>query len=446
MNAQRPTLARSSLAAAALLAAALGTPRVPAQGTAPAPTPAPPLTPPPADTPRRPLPPVPERALCDTVAKEILEDARRRFPAVPAFAAVVVRDGRIVAEAVTGVRKAKDPTPVTTKDLFHLGTCTKALTATLIGVMIDEGSLRWDSTVLEVLGREVETIDSALAGVTVDQLLHHRSGMQGRGPLRVWDKAQRAKGTAVEQRTAYVSDMLALPPGEPPGEYEYSNAGYAVLARMAEVVAGKPYEDLMQEKVLKPLGITTAVFGQPGDGVSVQQPWPHLNGTPVFRDNPVCLNSAARLCMSMEDWARFANLHLGHQPTPPLLKPATLEALQAVPLTLAPDRMGYACGWFRPLRPWAEGRLLHHVGGNAITYCAIWLLPKQDMGVMVAVNEGSPVAGDATDYVVGSMLNAFGAIQPVPLDSARPREQQWPAAKNGQNRGKRVTGGAPPPQ
>ena len=391
---------------------------------------------------RPPIPPIPDRARADAAIKEVLETALKRYPRIPSLAAVVVRDGKIIGEGVAGVRKAKDPTPVTMKDLFHLGTCTKAVTATLIGVLIDEGTLRWDSTIIEVLGRDSPEINPTLANVTVDQLLHHRGGFLPRGPREVWEKAQRAKGTPVEQRTAYVNDMLAQAPAKTPGDYQYSNVGYAVLGRMAEVAAGKPFEELMQEKVLKPLGITTAVFGQPGDPKKVDQPWPHSSGNAVFRDNPACLNSTARLCMSMEDWARFANFHLGHQPTPPLLKPATFEALHSVPETLPADQMGYACGWFRPLRPWAGGRALHHVGGNALTYCAIWLLPKDDLGVLVATNEGTMVAGEVTDLVSGSLLYAFRGIEPRPLDSARPREKDWPGSED---RKKKQATSAPAP-
>jgi CubicO group peptidase (beta-lactamase class C family) len=423
----------TALAAAVALMVFHGPRPVRAQAT---PAPASGATPALTAPPNRTLPPVPPKANADAAIQEVLKVARERFPRIPALAAVVVRDGRIVGEGVAGVRKAKNATPVTMQDLFHLGTCTKAVTATLIGVLIDEGKLRWDSTILEVLGRDTPEIHPSLVSVTVDQLLHHRGGFLPRGPKEVWERAQRAKGSDVEQRIAYANDMLALEPAKTPGDYQYSNAGYVVLGRMAEVVTGTPFEDLMQQKVFKPLGITTAVFGQPGNPTLVDQPWPHSSGNPVFRDNPACLNPSARLCMSMEDWARFANFHLGHQPTPPLLKPATFEALHAVPENLKPDQMGYACGWFRPLRPWANGRALHHVGGNALTYCAIWLLPQEDMGVLVATNEGTPMAGDVTDLVAGSLLYNFRGIEPKPLDSARPREKDWPGSEDRERRRK----------
>jgi CubicO group peptidase (beta-lactamase class C family) len=363
----------------------------------------------------------------DAVVSEILTQVLDRTK-VPALSAVVVQGGKVVGQATVGVRKKGDPTPAERGDPFHLGTCSKAITATLIGELVEEGKLRWDSTILEVLGTEVPEIHPVLMGVTVDQLLHHRGGLLPRGPAAVWQAAQFAKGSDVEQRNAYVEAMLAMEPAKKPGEYQYSNVGYAVLGKMAEVAGGQPYEDLVRARVFAPLGITTAVFGPAGSKDDVSAPWPHLSGTPTWGDNPACLNSSARISMSLEDWAKFANLHLGHQPTPPLLSPETMAILHTLAGNVRDDQMGYACGWFRPLRPWARGRTLHHTGGNLLTFACIWLLPERDLGVLVATNEGAPVAGDATDMAAASLLSHFLGEPAEPLDSARPREKNWPTA------------------
>jgi CubicO group peptidase (beta-lactamase class C family) len=356
----------------------------------------------------------------DAQIRAILESAVKSAK-LPAMSAAVIRDGRVIGSAAAGVRKMKDSTPVQADDPFHLGNCTKAFTGVLIGRMVDEGSLRWDSTIAEVLGREIGSIHPDLAGVTVDQLLRHRSGLMARGPSEVWIAAQRAKGPATDQRRAYVEAMLSKAPGKPVGQYQYSNAGYAVLGFMAETVAGKPYEDLLQERVLKPLGITTAGFGQAGDARSVSAPWPHLDGGPSFTDNPVCVAPGMTLHMSIGDWAKFANFELGHQPTPPLLKPETFRHLQELAGQVKDDEMGYACGWFRPLRAWAGGRALHHVGSNTVNFSEIWLAPAKDFGVIVACNEGNPDAADACEAVCTALIQRFLGVDPGPLDSARDR-------------------------
>ena len=66
-----------------------------------------------------------------------------------------MKDGEIIASGAVGVRALGRDVPVTIDDRFHLGSDTKAMTATLAGMMVDKGKLRWDSTVGEVLGGKV---------------------------------------------------------------------------------------------------------------------------------------------------------------------------------------------------------------------------------------------------------------------------------------------------
>src|SRR5688572_495278 len=77
---------------------------------------------------------------------QALEISRKKHK-LPALAVVVVKDGKIVDRAATGVRKSGDPTPVTTNDVFHIGSCTKPMTATLTAMLIEAGKLRWDTTI-----------------------------------------------------------------------------------------------------------------------------------------------------------------------------------------------------------------------------------------------------------------------------------------------------------
>ena len=71
---------------------------------------------------------------------------------LPALGAAVVKDGKIVAAGAVGTRKAGEKIPVTPRDRFHLGSDTKAITALLAAMLVEEGKLRWTSTVAEVWG------------------------------------------------------------------------------------------------------------------------------------------------------------------------------------------------------------------------------------------------------------------------------------------------------
>src|SRR5215510_9039420 len=77
-------------------------------------------------------------------------EAIRKKHELPALAIMVVKDGKICDRAATGVRKFGNPARVTTNDVFHIGSCTKSMTATLAAILIEEGKLRWDLTLAEV--------------------------------------------------------------------------------------------------------------------------------------------------------------------------------------------------------------------------------------------------------------------------------------------------------
>ena len=98
---------------------------------------------------------------------------------LPALAAAVVKDGVIVASGAVGTRRIGTEIPVTLDDRFHLGSETKAMTALLAGMLVDEGKLRWDSTVAELFPELVGAMDDRLKTVTLTQLLSHTSGLPG---------------------------------------------------------------------------------------------------------------------------------------------------------------------------------------------------------------------------------------------------------------------------
>ncbi len=92
---------------------------------------------------------------------------------LPAIAAAAVLDGKIVAEGAVGLRKAGFSVQVTITDQFHLGSCTKSMTAVLIGMMIDEGRLKWTTTLGEIFPEFAASILLSYKNITIRQLLCH---------------------------------------------------------------------------------------------------------------------------------------------------------------------------------------------------------------------------------------------------------------------------------
>ena len=121
----------------------------------------------------------------------LLEPIRQKH-ALPALAAAAVLDGKIVAIGATGMRQMGGTKPVTVEDKWHLGSCTKSMTASLAAMLVDEGKIGWQSTVGGVLGKQVKDMDSKWAPVTLELLLGHRAGAP-HDAQAVWDTISDAR-------------------------------------------------------------------------------------------------------------------------------------------------------------------------------------------------------------------------------------------------------------
>ena len=123
------------------------------------------------------LPRLPGRASAEAPASldELLTPHLARH-GLPALAAAVVKEGKIVAAGAVGTRRVGE-SPVTLDDRFHLGSDTKAMTALLAAMFVEEGKLRWDSTVRRGLPGAGGEDDPGLRKVTLTQFLSHTSGV-----------------------------------------------------------------------------------------------------------------------------------------------------------------------------------------------------------------------------------------------------------------------------
>src|SRR2546423_3973948 len=109
----------------------------------------------------------------DAILLSILGRGAERF----GMAAAVLRGERIIAQGVAGVRKRGTAERITLYDQFHLGSCTKAMTATLVAMIVEEGKLNWTTTLGELFADTVQPMHPAWEKVTLRQVLAHRAGL-----------------------------------------------------------------------------------------------------------------------------------------------------------------------------------------------------------------------------------------------------------------------------
>ena len=328
---------------------------------------------------------------------DVLEHLIKRHD-IPGMAVVVIDGDRIIESAAVGVRVRGGEDRVTLEDAWHLGSCTKAMTATLAARLVEQGHIQWDTTIAQMVPDMSTRMHPGYSEVTLRELLTHRGGVPPKMlGTDAWKRAWSSEGTPHEQRQAFVVDVLEMEPVGPRGSFSYSNAGYTVAGLMCARAVGAPYEQLIQQEVFEPLGMESADFGTPLQHGPNQPNGHRDDGTPSApeADNPEAVTPAGRVHCTMQDWGRFVGAHLiGPRGEHDLLKPSTFAELHEP--AAGADR-SYAMGWGTGSRDWAGGEVLTHAGSNTMWYCVAWVAPAKNMAVLVACNQGGDVAANACD-------------------------------------------------
>lgn len=344
---------------------------------------------------------------------QMLESIREQQN-LPALAAAVVVDGKLVMSSAVGLRKSGSPEQVTEEDQFHLGSVTKSMTATVAAMLVEQGTLSWSTSIEKSFPELGAQIHPDYRGATLEQLLSQRGGAPGQAPGDLWRQAWTAKGTAAEQRFAFVKGLLALKPEAKPGsQHIYSNQGYAIAGVMLERASGKSWEELLRTRLFEPLGMSTAGFGAPASPGKTDQPWGHksnslLGNVPVppgpFADNPLAISPANAVHCSIGDLAKYAAFHMaGERGESELLRADSFKKLH----TAIPGNNDYALGWKVLDRPWANGRALMHNGSNTMFYVVIWMAPEKNSALVVASNTGADAAAKGADAAASKLIEQY---------------------------------------
>ncbi len=355
----------------------------------------------------------------DNLGKRIAE-IREQF-GLPGLAAAHLITGR-TSEYCAGVRRAGASAAIKEGDRWHIGSCAKSMTATLVAVAISRNLLRWDTTVADAFAELKLTISPAFSAVTVAMLASHTSGITG-GMTdaygNLWKSLWEPQLESVAGRGLVLHRILSQKPKNLPGQnFEYSNWNYILLGALIDRCFDKPWEEVIRREIFAPLAMITCGFGPPAvEGETTpSQPWFHswADGQwqpvePGFRsDNPPTMNPAGRVHCSLSDWFRYIELHIdgakGRKTA--ILAPDDFTVLHR-PIGPA----GYtAGGWLSLSCPWSKGRVLHHAGSNTVAFANLWIAPAEERAFAAVTNCGKTFDTDphqATDTAIWAMINAF---------------------------------------
>lgn len=358
----------------------------------------------------------------------LLEPIRVKY-GLPALAAAVVKDGELVAVGAVGMRVAGMKNPVTRDDRFHLGSDTKAMTATLAAMMVEEGKLRWNSTIGEVLGPDLPNLKPKFAAITLEELLSHTSGIPSDNDEigKLYFSPDAYDHPLAEWRLHMIDAWGSKhdPSFPDSGKFQYANLGYITAGAMIEKAAGEPWERLMYERIFAPLGLKTAGLGaQATFGLYDAPVGHHIDDkgkiTPMpwgeSADLPASLGPAGLAHMSIKDFATWAAWNAGHgKRGPALVKPETLELLHTPvvhmeikdPKPGTPKSGAYALGWGISKLAWTEKPILTHNGSNGLNFASLEVDPDHDLAIVVTSNIAGPKADEASLEVMKSLYEKY---------------------------------------
>lgn len=332
----------------------------------------------------------------------VLEKLRAEHQ-LPACAAAVMEGGKITAIGAVGVRRADQDVRVTTADVWHTGSCTKSMTAALVGVMVDAGKLRWEQTVADALAGM--PCDPAWRKITVWDVVTHRAGVgSSRLPPSFTVDPGRSPG---EERVALARALLSQPPPAPTDKSIYSNAGYGLLGAILERASGESYEAMLRRHLFAPLALKTAGFGAAATLGQVDQPWGHrrrdgrlvpVEPTPA-NHFPVVLAPAGSVHLSLEEFARYAAWFSSNEPR--LVTPETFTRLHT-----PPEGGNYAGGAWESELPGIGGKALCHLGHMGGSFAIFYAGRDRDLACVSVFNTEGNGWEWLGDVIVEAVLKA----------------------------------------
>ena len=356
---------------------------------------------------------------------------------VPGIGLAIVKDDAVVLAKGYGVRKMGEPAPVDGRTLFGIASNTKVFTAAALGLLVEEGKIRWDAPVIDYLPWFQMWDPYVTRELTIRDLLVHRSGLGlGAGDLLWWPPSTYNR-REIAGRLRYLRPATSFR-----SAYAYDNVLYLIAGEVIEAVSGQPWEDFVGGRILKKVGMTgsnlrhSEAVAAKGNVAATHAP---VNGVvrpiaPFLSDNT---NPAGGINSSAEDMARWVRVLLAEGALPDgqrLFSTATWRQLTTlvtpIPIGSGPPELaairpnfnGYGLGL--GVRDYRGEKMLTHTGGLPGYLSRVAWLPGKKLGVVVLTNQESGEAFDAiVNHLVDHYLGAGGADWVEAYQKVRARQQ-----------------------
>lgn len=338
---------------------------------------------------------------------------------VPGVSLAVVKDGKVLVAKGYGVKELGKSDRVDSQTLFGIASNTKAFTATALGLLVEEGKLKWDGRVIDYLPWFQLSDPYVTRELTIRDLLVHRSGLGlGAGDLLWWPPSSYSR-KEIARRLRYIPLETSFR-----SAYAYDNVLYTVAGEVIEEVSGLSWEDFVQKRILDVVGMTTSNVrhsaAEHGGNVAtthakidgklrVIKPFASDNTNPAGGINSNAQDMAKWMIVQLDSGRVSGEKRLFSQRTArELWSPVTPMPIGTPAPELAPLRANfnaYALGF--GVRDYRGYKIVTHTGGLPGYLSQVMMIPELKAGVCVLTNQESGAAFNAISlYVLDRFLGA----------------------------------------
>ncbi len=322
---------------------------------------------------------------------------------VPGAAVAVVYNDEVIYEQAFGVREVGKSDPVTPETVFQLASMSKSLSSTLVAAVVGDGATTWDAVAADLLPGFALSDPWLSAQVTLRDLFSHRSGL----PAYAGDTLTATFGYGREESVRRLRDV---PPATPlRTTFAYANLPLSVAGYAAAQATGQTWEDLADERLFAPLGMTSSSYrlaDYTGRTNKAAPHYPTKDGVWALGEvtDADAAAPAGGVSTNVQDLTRWMRLQLGGGmfegtevvASAPLLETRRPQILEASPPNPADGpALFYGLGW--RLNYDERGRLLvHHIGDFSSGFrTGVYLLPAAGLGIVVLTNAWPNPLADA---------------------------------------------------
>jgi len=320
---------------------------------------------------------------------------------LPGIALAIVKDDAVVYAKGYGVRTPGKSELVDEHTLFQAASITKSFTATLLGILVDRGKLKWTDPVIKYLP-EFETSEPFVTQqLTIQDLFTLRSGIIGGDTL----KGKVRTDLIPQIKNLKISNSFRVT------QTSY-NLSYTLAGLIAETVEGKSWEELIRKELLEPLKMKesfTDIHSAVSSSMNVSTPNYFEEGKIISTkwDAGGIYGPAEALITNVVDLAKYIRLYLkkGTFENNLLIKPETLDKMQTpqmIPASFAKEYfnpkaniMTMGLGWF--ISDYRGLKVIQMAGLSSGDTNLITLIPEKNIGIVIQTN----------------MAGAFDAFAPI---------------------------------